>query len=103
MGLSGARRFSKADLARECFVLITYVGSVIRPPSEADSLILQATIGCSHNRCAFCVTYLDKKFSVKPFDQLAREIDWAGKKMPYTRRVFLADGDAMVLSTKKLE
>lgn len=83
--------------------MITYVGSVIRPPSEADSLILQATIGCSHNRCAFCGTYLDKKFAIKPFDKLAREIEWAAKHLPYTRRVFLADGDAMVLSTKKLE
>ncbi len=73
-----------------------------RPPSEAYSLIFQATIGCTHNRCAFCVAYQDKRFRAKPENELFAEIDWAKQNMPDTRRVFLADGDAMALSPKRM-
>ncbi len=82
--------------------MIRYSEPVIRPPSEADSLILQATIGCSHNRCAFCVTYQNKRFRARPRDELAAEIDWAGLEMPEIRKVFLGDGDALALSTGRL-
>jgi len=79
-----------------------YVGTVIRPPSEANSYILQITYGCSHNKCTFCPTYLDKPFSVRPTDEVLEDIKDAKDTMPHTHRVFLADGNAMVLSSKKL-
>ncbi|MDJ0762118.1 MAG: radical SAM protein [Myxococcota bacterium] len=82
--------------------MIRYDEPVIRPPSEADSLILQATIGCSHNRCAFCVTYQDKRFRARPTEALYQEIDWAGRALPDVRKVFLGDGDALALSTRRL-
>lgn len=82
--------------------MIHYDEPLIRPPSEADSLIFQATIGCSHNRCAFCVTYQTKRFRARPMDELRAEIDWAGCEMPEIRRVFLGDGDALALSTDRL-
>lgn len=81
----------------------TYDEPVFRPPSEASSLILQATIGCSHNRCAFCYMYKTKRFRVKPWEDLEAEIDAAAVMWPDTRRIFLADGDAFVLSTGRLE
>jgi radical SAM superfamily enzyme YgiQ (UPF0313 family) len=79
-----------------------YHGTVVRPPSEARSYILQVTYGCSHNRCTFCGTYLDKPFQVRPAEEVLEDITLAGQLMPHTRRVFLADGDAMVLSTRRL-
>jgi radical SAM superfamily enzyme YgiQ (UPF0313 family) len=82
--------------------MIRYEPPLYRPPSEADSLIFQATIGCTHNRCAFCVAYQGKKFRARNEDELFQEIDWAGKEIPETRRVFLADGDAMALSPDKM-
>ena len=82
--------------------MIEYEGSIYRPPSEARSLILQATIGCSHNQCAFCVAYQEKHFRVRPEADLFKEIDWAAHEMSGVRRVFLADGDALVLSTDRL-
>lgn len=90
------------NLVKVSMAMIRYEEPVIRPPSEADSLILQATIGCSHNRCAFCVTYKGKKFRAKPKEELYQEIDWAGSEMPEVRKVFLGDGDALALSTDRL-
>lgn len=82
--------------------MIKYVEPVIRPPSEADSLLLQVTLGCSHNKCAFCGTYITKRFSVKPLDDVLAEIDWARENVGDVRRVFLCDGDALVLPTEHL-
>ncbi len=81
---------------------IQYDEPVIRPPSEAYSLILQATLGCTHNRCAFCVTYQNKQFRSRPKEELFKEIDWAGEHLPDVNRVFLGDGDAFALSTDRL-
>ncbi len=79
-----------------------YHGTVIRPPSEAYSYILQVTYGCSHNSCTFCGTYLDKPFRPRETSQVLEDIKLAGSVIPYTRRVFLADGDALVLSSNRL-
>lgn len=79
-----------------------YHGTVIRPPSEAYSYILQVTYGCSHNRCTFCGTYLDKPFQPRKIDEILEDIQLAGRMIPDTRRVFLADGDALALSNRRL-
>jgi radical SAM superfamily enzyme YgiQ (UPF0313 family) len=79
-----------------------YRGTVIRPPSEADSYILQVTYGCSHNRCTFCGTYPEKPFQVRDEDEVLQDIELAGRRMPNTRRVFLADGNAMALTAGRM-
>ena len=76
--------------------MIQYEGTLYRPPSEADSLILQATIGCSYNECSFCEMYRDKKFRVRPLAELQQEIETAREVAPWVRKVFLADGDALI-------
>lgn len=75
---------------------------LFRPPSEAESFIFQITHGCSWNRCIFCDMYSAKKFWIKPKDDVLEEIRRISESMPDIRRVFLADGDAMVLSTELL-
>lgn len=79
-----------------------YHGTVVRPPSEARSYILQVTYGCSHNQCTFCGTYLDKPFRVRATHEVLEDITLAQKRFPDTRHVFLADGNALVLSTRRL-
>lgn len=83
---------------------ITYVEPLFRPPSEARSLIFQVTNGCSWNKCTYCDMYTQpqKKFSLKSDEDIVREISWAGQHVPEVRRVFLADGDAMSLSVRRL-
>jgi len=81
---------------------IKYQEPLFRPPSEARSLILQVTIGCSNNECAFCDMYTSKKFKARKFDDIKKEIEDVAKLNVAIQKVFLADGDAFVLSTKKL-
>ena len=84
------------------FSPITYDEPVFRPPSEAYSLIIQLTIGCSWNKCAFCEMYTSKKFRIRPINEIFAEIDKTAEIYPDVKKVFLADGNAMVLSTAKL-
>lgn len=81
----------------------SYHRPLFRPPSEAESLILQVTLGCSHNRCTFCSMYRTKRFTVKRADQVRTEIVELRQLLgPDVPRVFLADGDALCLSTRRL-
>ena len=84
--------------------MIQYQETLYRPPSEANSLILQATLGCSYNRCGFCGMYRNKRFRVRPLEELEKEIAWAeGSFGPRLGKVFLADGDALVAKPEFLE
>ncbi len=79
--------------------MLAYDQPLYRPPSEAKSFILQVTLGCSFNRCTFCSMYRSKEFQVRSRDDIFRDIDTASMAAPNTRRVFLADGDALVCDT----
>ena len=79
--------------------MLNYAEPVYRPPSEAKSLIFQTTIGCSFNECSFCDMYRNKEYSEKSWDEVKAEIDLMAKQLPDTTRIFLADGDALNLST----
>ena len=82
--------------------MLHYSGNVYRPPSEAYSLIVQVTLGCSHNKCAFCNMYKDKKFEIVPIDQVMEDLRWARQTYSRIQRIFLADGDALILPTEHL-
>ncbi|MCX7857836.1 MAG: radical SAM protein [Deltaproteobacteria bacterium] len=79
-----------------------YEGAIFRPPSEADSLILQVTIGCSHNRCKFCGSYKEKKFRVRTIEEIKEDLTEAKRYARFVKKVFLADGDALVVPQKML-
>ena len=79
-----------------------YEGAIYRPPSEANSFILQTTIGCSNNRCIFCISYLEKKYRQREMEDIFADIDEISARYKGIDRVFLADGDAMAMSTGDL-
>ena len=79
-----------------------YKGKVYRPPSEAYSLIVQVTYGCSHNRCAFCDMYDDKHFSLRPMAEIREDLELARRVYRRVDRIFLADGDALMRPTGDL-
>ena len=80
-----------------------YFGDVYRPPSEAYSLIVQVTYGCSHNTCAFCDMYKNKRFAIRPLPEVLEDFRTARKVYPRVDKVFLADGDALVRKASELE
>ncbi|MCK4768426.1 MAG: radical SAM protein [Desulfobacula sp.] len=79
-----------------------YEGMMIRPPSEADSILLQVTLGCSHNKCTFCGTFRGKRFNIKKDDVIFEDIEFARKYCKRQNRVFICDGDAMIVPQKRL-
>lgn len=83
--------------------MLHYEGTIWRPPSEAGSLIVQATIGCAHNQCTFCTMYKDKKFRIRSVEEIKQDIAYAGKIYGrQIRKLFLADGDALSMPTEDL-
>lgn len=79
-----------------------YEGMIIRPPSEANSIILQVTVGCSHNKCTFCGTYKGERFQIKDESIIDADIRYAAQNYSFLRRLFLADGDALIIPQPKL-
>lgn len=79
-----------------------YEGRVFRPPSEAYSLIVQVTVGCSHNKCTFCDMYKEKQFHLRPLEDILEDFDMARRAYRRIERVFLADGDALIRKTEDL-
>jgi len=77
-------------------------GQVIRPPAEAESILLQVTLGCSHNKCAFCPAYKGKRFGFKPQQRIRAALAAAASGYPEVRRVFLCDGDALIMPQDRL-
>lgn len=83
-------------------VLIAYDEPLYRPPSEGRNLIVQATLGCSFNHCTFCSMYKSKSYKARPLETVFAEIDKLAQIYPEADRVFLADGDALVLPVEHL-
>jgi Fe-S oxidoreductase len=75
---------------------------VIRPPAEAGSFLLQLTTGCSSNTCTFCGAYKEKPFQIKAEQEIGRDIEIGGELNPCIRRVFLMDGDALIIGNQRL-
>lgn len=99
MGFVGIVRSINAGHTR----CMDHQGTVIRPPSEADSILLQVTLGCSHGKCAFCGAYQDKPFALRDPEALEADLRWAAARMPRHRRLFLCDGDVLALPVHRLE
>ena len=79
-----------------------YKGMVYRPPSEAYSLIVQVTYGCSHNTCAFCSMYKEKHFALRPLEEILEDFHMARERYRHVDKVFLADGDALIRKAEEL-
>jgi len=79
-----------------------YEGNIIRPPSEANSILLQITVGCSRNKCTFCGAYKGERFRIKPDSIIMDDIAFAANFCRRQRRVFLCDGDALIIPQKRL-
>ncbi|MCJ8499876.1 radical SAM protein [Desulfatitalea alkaliphila] len=79
-----------------------YEGTIIRPPSEANSILLQVTVGCSRNKCTFCGTYRGERFKIKKDDIIMQDIAFAARYCRRQRRLFLCDGDALIIPQKRL-
>lgn len=82
---------------------MNYLGTIIRPPSEARSIILQVSLGCSHNACTFCGAYIKKRFTAKDERTIFADILFAANAFPHQNTVFLSDGDALALPFSLLE
>jgi len=79
-----------------------YEGDIIRPPSEAYSLLLQVTVGCSHNQCTFCPSFKDKRFRIKSLEEIVEDLEYASRRVRHIDRLFLCDGDALIIPQKRL-
>lgn len=79
-----------------------YEGNIIRPPSEANSILIQVTVGCSRNKCTFCGTYTGERFKIKPDSIIMEDIAFAAKYCKRQLRVFLCDGDVLIIPQKRL-
>jgi radical SAM superfamily enzyme YgiQ (UPF0313 family) len=79
-----------------------YEGNMIRPPSEAYSILLQATVGCSHNKCTFCGAYKGVRFKIKPDDIIMEDIAFASRYCRHQDRLFICDGDALIIPQPRL-
>lgn len=79
-----------------------YEGNIIRPPSEANSILLQATVGCSRNKCTFCGSYQGERFKIKSDEIIMADIAFAAENCRRQRRVFICDGDALIIPQKRL-
>jgi radical SAM superfamily enzyme YgiQ (UPF0313 family) len=81
---------------------LSYEGIIIRPPSEAYSIILQATVGCAHNKCAFCGTYKGVRFRIKDEAIILGDLAFAARHLGHQDRLFICDGDALVMPQERL-
>lgn len=79
-----------------------YDGDIIRPPSEANSILLQVTLGCSHGKCTFCGSFQDKRFNIKKDDIIFEDIEFARRYCKNQDRLFICDGDALIIPQKRL-
>jgi len=79
-----------------------YEGNIIRPPSEANSILLQATVGCSHNKCTFCGAYKGERFKIKPDEIIMADLDFAAEHCRHQNRLFICDGDALIIPQQRM-
>lgn len=79
-----------------------YEGKIYRPPSEAGSLLIQVTYGCSHNKCTFCGMFKTTSFRIRPIEDVMTDLKTARSRYPHVRRIYLIDGDALVLKTEHI-
>jgi len=82
---------------------MNYEGNVYRPPSEAYSLIIQVSIGCSHNQCTFCGMYKGKSFRIRKVEEILEDLESARKAYSHVEKIFLADGNALAIPNNDLE